>query len=422
MLQRTRSEEERQNAVKVHKETVNGLITLLNDEWSLRLPLLQGHESPRSRRDRGSLERECVTHMVFLQYKDVIALSAALKQYKEQARILYSRWVHKPKGERIVPSATRQVPKPIMEEERKELVACLRELLDARSGPLKTPSKLSFSERFDDAPIASPRLPKPKRASNEGFEDVSSAKKAKSRAAGKENAMPPPPLINRRSTAQSFNPDVSFTSAGSDTIFSRVNSNFHASTQTTTPDEDGQSTNPNSPLASLAQPNHRISSSQTNSSQPDFGSSSFDAEAHAKLDRASEDPEEYAFNKAKLAVGTSELCAKLQCTFRKSLYVDIDCLDLLIRFQLRFLTICVIYQCPSCMSSQGSNYTQVCQCLALAIPGGHLLPNTSHSGHPSETTPGLEQWSYLRCLMRTLGQVQWAMYTTLIMWWSTQDQ
>lgn len=277
---------------------------MINNAWDLRLPLPRGNESPHSRKARGiTAEDHCVQRIVYLQYKDSIFLSVTTAKFKEEAAILYSNWIHKPKAERIVPRKTRSVPNPITDDERKELVAFLRKHLDAAyaEASLNTPSKLSFSERFNDAPIASPRLPRMKRTSDEGFEDISTAKKQKGQAQGKENEMPPPPRSRRQTQtrAETLNPDTSFYSTA-DSVFSHQPVIPAQTTQTTTPDDDV--TRPNSPLPPQGS---------------NYGSSSFDEQAHIKLDQSFELTDHFAFQKAKSRPETKDLCRRLGGTFRK---------------------------------------------------------------------------------------------------------
>jgi hypothetical protein len=64
-----------------------------------------------------SLSYQCIEKIRFLHFKK--AFDPALLRFREQATILYSGWVRKPKAERgVVPEATRNKPRQVTERER----------------------------------------------------------------------------------------------------------------------------------------------------------------------------------------------------------------------------------------------------------------------------------------------------------------
>ena len=248
MLNRTLSEEERSKVTKEHTEKITACIMMLCSEWDLRLPLPSGNESPHSRKARGITdEGHCVARIRYLQFKDSLFLSKVTRKFREEAAVLYSNWVHKPKAQRIVPPATRSVPKPLTDVERKQLVTCLRKHLDEayREAASLTPSKLSFSDRFNDSPIPSPKLSRMKRSSNDRFDDILVVKKSKSLPSGDKNAMLPPNRTDRQTQTrnEAFNPETSFVSTA-DPIFSRPPSLHGQATQTTIADDEEIPTQP----------------------------------------------------------------------------------------------------------------------------------------------------------------------------------
>ena len=71
---------------------------------------------------------QCIEKIRFLHFKK--AFDPALLRFREQATILYSGWVRKPKAERgVVPETTRNKPRPVTERERVQRLRLLLEVL-----------------------------------------------------------------------------------------------------------------------------------------------------------------------------------------------------------------------------------------------------------------------------------------------------
>jgi hypothetical protein len=103
------------------------------------------------------LSDQCIEKIRFLHFKK--AFDPALLRFREQATILYSGWVRKPKAERgVVPETTRNKPRPVTERER---VQRLRLLLGVLKEDLSkwmtenTPSPARFlsSQEVDGSPL-----------------------------------------------------------------------------------------------------------------------------------------------------------------------------------------------------------------------------------------------------------------------------
>ena len=108
---------------KLKEEDINlkiaAVVSSLSHEWDLRLVLPLPGDSP-SKRVNQTLEQKCVFIIKALTFKD--AIDSVLEDFRSQANILYSRWVHKPKGDRgTVPEKTRHKPHPVSDKERIEL-------------------------------------------------------------------------------------------------------------------------------------------------------------------------------------------------------------------------------------------------------------------------------------------------------------
>ncbi len=240
-------------------------LSFLNSEWDLGITPKDNYSPSKT---GGSLSGQCVQKIRFLHHKK--ALDPALRRFREQALVLYTGWVDKPKGERgVVPAATRNKPKPVTERERVQLLRLLVGILNEdmtkwlsnspspstrfsssqnvdRSVKISLTSKQDSDpkrprteETFPDAPIIfkKPRKPKspqpqlqpPSSTPKVPEPFVSVSKAARSFASG---SMVPPDT--RPSANTSFASDVS-------SIFSRrpsFNSSWQPSTQETVPKDE----------------------------------------------------------------------------------------------------------------------------------------------------------------------------------------
>lgn len=108
---------------KSKEENVNlkiaAVVSSLSHEWDLQLELPRSGDSPSNRQNQ-TLGQKCVFTIKGLTFKG--SIDSVLKDFYSQANILYSGWVHKPKGERgMVPEKTRHKPHPVSDKERVEL-------------------------------------------------------------------------------------------------------------------------------------------------------------------------------------------------------------------------------------------------------------------------------------------------------------
>jgi hypothetical protein len=128
-------------------------LEMLSLEWDLGLRPKKDY-SPQKR--GGSLGDSCIEKIRFLHYKK--AFDPALIRFREQATILYSGWVHKPKAERgVVPEATRNKPRPVTEQERVQLLRLLLKILKEDQSKWITantpsPARFTASQDIDDSP------------------------------------------------------------------------------------------------------------------------------------------------------------------------------------------------------------------------------------------------------------------------------
>lgn len=248
--------------------------------WDLGLEVPEG-QSPTK---LPPLRRDCLSKIKFLCWREVI--DEPLKRFEAEADCLYLRWVRKPKAERgVVPEVTNHKPRPVTDAERDQLLRCFLDILQEESQ--RTPKRsfnaksLSFSGT-EIRPITFPLGPKtavrPKRPSEEGFDDLETSSKKMKQPEGTSsaevmrpetvNAMPPPDRGRQRRKASivTRSVDTSFASNTS-SIFSRqsLDNSMFQNTQDTIPnDEDDIPT----------QPNTRASSPAQGQQSSDFGSSS----------------------------------------------------------------------------------------------------------------------------------------------------
>ncbi|KAE9370844.1 hypothetical protein N431DRAFT_343437 [Stipitochalara longipes BDJ] len=135
---------------------------MLSLEWDLGIRPKKDY-SPQKR--GRSLSDQCIEKIRFLHHKR--AFDPALIRFREQATILYSGWVHKPKAERgVVPEATRNKPRPVTERERVQLLRLLLKILKEDMSKWiteNTPSPARFrgSQEVDDSPLPLSLGPKP---------------------------------------------------------------------------------------------------------------------------------------------------------------------------------------------------------------------------------------------------------------------
>ena len=98
---------------------ISAVVSSLSHEWDLQLVLPLPGDSP-SKRINQTRSQKCVFMIKALTFKD--AIDSVLDDFRSQADILYSQWVHKPKGDRgTVPERTRHKPHPVSDQERVEL-------------------------------------------------------------------------------------------------------------------------------------------------------------------------------------------------------------------------------------------------------------------------------------------------------------
>jgi len=151
---------EPQTPTKKEKEPdlFNTKLEMLSHEWDLGIQPKKDYSPEKRGR---SLSDKCIEKIRFLHYKKVF--DPALIRFREEATILYSGWVHKPRAERgVVPEATRNKPRPVTEKERVQLLRLLLKILDedqAKYISSHSPSKHSpssaripGSQKLDDSP------------------------------------------------------------------------------------------------------------------------------------------------------------------------------------------------------------------------------------------------------------------------------
>jgi hypothetical protein len=165
---------------------INAVVSSLSREWDLQFVLPVPGDSP-SKRLNQTLAEKCVFKIKALTFKN--AIDSVLEDFYSQANILYSRWVHKPKGHRgTVLEKTRHKPHPVSDKERVELQHLFYTIADReftlimgqeRGTPLSERRRLrsddgdtavdrsGFSEEllFNDRPIPSKLPPSTRKSS-----------------------------------------------------------------------------------------------------------------------------------------------------------------------------------------------------------------------------------------------------------------
>lgn len=130
---------------------INAVISNLCMQWDLQLELPQPGESPSNRLHQ-TLAQKCVFTIKGLTFKN--AIDSVLEDFNSQANILYSRWVHKPKGDRgTVPEKTRHKPHPVSDKERVELQTLFHDIASREF------NQIMVQER--GTPLSKRRIPQP---------------------------------------------------------------------------------------------------------------------------------------------------------------------------------------------------------------------------------------------------------------------
>jgi len=244
-------------------------LSFLNSEWDLGITPKDNYSPSKT---GGSLSGQCVQRIRFLHHKK--ALDPALRRFREQALVLYTGWVNKPKGERgVVPAATRNKPKPVTERERVQLLRLLLGILKEdmekwMSEHSPSPStRFSSSQNVDDRPVKISLTPKqdsdPKRPrTEETFPDAPVIFKKPRKPEAPQPQLQPPlstskvsdSFVSVSKAARSFasgsmappdtrpSANTSFASDAS-SIFSRrpsFNSSWQPSTQETVPEDEDE--------------------------------------------------------------------------------------------------------------------------------------------------------------------------------------
>lgn len=249
--------------------------------WDLGLEAAEG-QSPSK---LPPLRRDCLAKIKFLCWKKRI--DTPLKKFDEEADNLYMKWIRKPKTERgVVPEVTGHRPRLVTDTERDQLLKCLLRILleESEQTPKRSGSLKSFSfTSLDTGPVPfalSPRtVARPKRPSEEGFNDLESISKKMKQPYGTSTAevmlpkpvnnMPPPDRGRPMRTAPTVvrSADTSFASTRS-SIFSRQslgNTMFQNTQETAPDDEESISTQPNtrasSPIQNQQNSDYRAGSS-----------------------------------------------------------------------------------------------------------------------------------------------------------------
>lgn len=286
-----RSNTEALRKAEIHNACITAAVTMLNGQWDLGLQVPNPADSPNGRKDRGTIEGRCVNRITVLQFKE--RLQDAIDEFRGRAKILYTRWVHKPRAERgVVPMAERSRPHPVSPEERIILLNCLWKVLSdemAKIPGTTTPGSFSRQmDNLDDTPIRS-QLPKVEthlKRQSDDFQDVQQNKKQKQPDHSHANDMPPP--SNRPSRV--LDPNTSIMTE-IDLVFSPPASlrGFDSNeTQTTAPDEEWVATQPNSPLSPTVE--HLLKHPQSSK----YGGSNFDDLPQNDIDSFCVNPTSFA--------------------------------------------------------------------------------------------------------------------------------
>lgn len=209
--------------------------------WPLALQLSDNYSPAKN---KGTLEEECLFLMGWCHHKKV--LDTALEKFHRRAEVLYSGWVNKPEAERgVIPQATKQMPRPVSDDERKELLDCLIHVFrkqkeaypDYRQTPRSsTPTTNYFDTKSIPFPLA-PRIGMEKKRAREEESLDTPAKKPQGRAESMFSDMQP---LRGRNARQEPESSRSANTSFASTVFSHpsFDAPMRTSTQETAPDDD----------------------------------------------------------------------------------------------------------------------------------------------------------------------------------------
>lgn len=309
----------RQVDVADAQRELDAIYHTLARQWDLELPRMNGFESPRSQQARlksedGQLALKITQNLNFLFYKTKTELYAALDNFYGQATHLYSGWIYKPNADRgVIPEKTRERLHPITQNERKELLKCLRTILSKEvevyrsqcptpsSGRLQRSSLSKTIVQPDDSPVPFPYSSAQKHDSKRPLEtfpdiDVNSkkAKGSKTNVPGRESLsrFPPPqwsvsrPQITKTDQVTTTpskgdgksNMNTSFETNIS-SVFSQTLSSTLVNTQTTDPHSESESEPEPEPILKLRNDILPLDNHNSKTQSSDFGSSFDPAEA-----------------------------------------------------------------------------------------------------------------------------------------------
>lgn len=250
------------------EKTFQTKLSFLSSAWDLRLD----PNSPSPTKDEQKpLGHKCVSKLRFCYYKGIYLRCS--QEFTRDATILQQKWVRKPRQERgTIPDATRQIPRPVSNDQREELLCCLYAIAKDHADAWQkinggTPRRLrqkieemKAAENTQPIPIAlphistsniSPSSDSKRRRDDEPFADLPSQSK-KQKAPEPQQRVPSPIMApprncfvrresmqSLRSANTSFN--TSFAESVVSSVFSqRANDESGQNTQSTVPDEEPQ--------------------------------------------------------------------------------------------------------------------------------------------------------------------------------------
>lgn len=128
----------------------------LSYRWGLCLDPPKDCDSPRKRSEEPrTIEQEIVFKVKALCFRK--AIDPLVKRFEDEAEVLYSGWVHKPKAERgVVPERTRHSRVAVTEKERAYLLSCLRNILTEQYNATMTPKKQHLAAGDANASVGNP--------------------------------------------------------------------------------------------------------------------------------------------------------------------------------------------------------------------------------------------------------------------------
>lgn len=160
------------------------IVDTLSYKWSLGIDPDKPGDSP-SKRSKGpqTIEKEIKAKIKALCFRE--AIDPLVEKFNQEAQILYTGWVHKPKAERgVLPERTRHSRIAITEKERTHLLRCLLGIVTEEYDATMTPKKKHLAasnanasmrttgqRRMDDSPIPFP-ISKPKNDSKRSRDQV----------------------------------------------------------------------------------------------------------------------------------------------------------------------------------------------------------------------------------------------------------